>query len=992
MKGMVLRFLTGVCLAATLGGAVQDNSPLLSSEGREVVLDVIARDKHGRIVKDLRPEELRVTDDGHEVTLGTFRLIRGAEAPGGAARSTDPNLIILLFEHFGPEGRVRAREGALALVKNAAGPNVYFSVLTVDTQLRAVEPFTRDVKQVQAAIERITSTSRRETAFQSEQSEQKLRSIADLNVTEKRLLASSPEGGIGRSAEPILARMMLNVLQPSESISRDVRGGPAVRALLALAREERALTGRKTLIYFSEGLQVPESQRPQFKEILEAANRSHLSVYPMDVSGLDFEMEHGVPSPLLAGASAMNMQAPAGRVAAPSRGGDAPQNRTIRSTDLKMTDISEQRTRNRSRSFLADLADSTGGFLVTNTNDLRGPARRIAEEALTYYEVTYTPPPGPLDGRFHPVSVTTSRSKTSIQSRDGYVAVPTVHGKPARAFELPLFKELSSQVVRHEFAHNAALVPLRQAPEGIEHALLVETPLGELHVEEDPQAGVCRMHGAALAILRDAQGKVIDRFSMDAPFRGALDREEAYRKSPWLMEEKVVLPPGIYSLETVVADKLGSRVSARRQRITVDPWGAGPHVSGLAYVRRVVPATPGAPRAFQSADKVVEPGLDERLAGGSGSAATIHFLIQSTQGSKGPLRVEAEIIRGSETVSRGTLFQGAVAAETPLTAKLDCSSLAGGEYDVRVTATDGAMSASASLPLIVAGHAAPVEAASAAPENRPPESLQAIATKAAEWSSSPPTEEQKKLIEVARNRALRYAEGLPDFMALQTTRRLEDPTGREEWRQKDEYSEMVTWQNGHEQYSYVGGRNRNRTAKDDAKNNRNVFVSSGGEFGSLLRIIFTPESNAEFRWLRDETEGNRATQVFAYRVEEKNSQYTVSYIHKQFRSVKPAYSGTVTIDAATGEVVWLEAIFSELPDDFEFQGLHLDVHYNAATVAGREYLLPSSATLTMRAGKRHLVRNEIQFSGYRRFETESQIRYRGVTGPSGTGTGAGQTP
>lgn len=59
----------------------------------------------------------------------------------------------------------------------------------------------------------------------------------------------------------------------------------------------------------------------------------------------------------------------------------------IRNFGLMMRDITTENSRTAPRSALAEL--------VSNTNSMKPHARRIAEEALTYFEVTYTPPPNP---------------------------------------------------------------------------------------------------------------------------------------------------------------------------------------------------------------------------------------------------------------------------------------------------------------------------------------------------------------------------------------------------------------------------------------------------------------------------------------------------------------------------------------------------------------------------------------------------------------------
>src|SRR5205814_6566689 len=88
---------------------------------------------------------------------------------------------------------------------------------------------------------------------------------------------------------------------------------------------------------------------------------------------------------------------------------------------------------------LATLAESTGGFLIANTNDLRSPMKRVASELSSYYEIYYVPAVREYDGRFHETKVKTSRADAVLQTRNGYFALPPVEsaGSGPRGFELP---------------------------------------------------------------------------------------------------------------------------------------------------------------------------------------------------------------------------------------------------------------------------------------------------------------------------------------------------------------------------------------------------------------------------------------------------------------------------------------------------------------------------------------------------------------------------
>jgi hypothetical protein len=68
-------------LLRTLAASGSD-APTLQADRNEVMLDVVVRDKHGRLVRDLRPEELHVADDGTAVKPASFRLVELGASPG----------------------------------------------------------------------------------------------------------------------------------------------------------------------------------------------------------------------------------------------------------------------------------------------------------------------------------------------------------------------------------------------------------------------------------------------------------------------------------------------------------------------------------------------------------------------------------------------------------------------------------------------------------------------------------------------------------------------------------------------------------------------------------------------------------------------------------------------------------------------------------------------------------------------------------------------
>jgi hypothetical protein len=56
-----------------------NDRPVIHATTREVLLDLVVRDKHHHAVADLRPEEVEVYEDGVRQKVLVFRNVQGAE-------------------------------------------------------------------------------------------------------------------------------------------------------------------------------------------------------------------------------------------------------------------------------------------------------------------------------------------------------------------------------------------------------------------------------------------------------------------------------------------------------------------------------------------------------------------------------------------------------------------------------------------------------------------------------------------------------------------------------------------------------------------------------------------------------------------------------------------------------------------------------------------------------------------------------------------------
>jgi VWFA-related protein len=135
--------------------------------------------------------------------------------------------------------------------------------------------------------------------------------------------------------------------------------------------------------------------RTQFQTMLDRANRSNVSFYPVDPRGLVvFDTPIDTPRTGLPPDGAPSFTPPA-------------------------QDSAMLRAR---QSSLRDLAAATDGIASINSNDLDRGFRRITDDLSSYYLLGYYSN-GKLDGKFHAIRVRVKRPGVQVRARRGYLAL-----------------------------------------------------------------------------------------------------------------------------------------------------------------------------------------------------------------------------------------------------------------------------------------------------------------------------------------------------------------------------------------------------------------------------------------------------------------------------------------------------------------------------------------------------------------------------------------
>ncbi len=253
------------------------------------------------------------------------------------------------------------------------------------------------------------------------------------------------------------------------------------------------------------------------------------------------------------------------------------------------------------------------------------------------------------------------------------------------------------------------------------------------------------------------------------------------------------------------------------------------------------------------------------------------------------------------------------------------------------------------------------------PEAPPPTP---VVKPAARVIPAPDSIEQARMIAEMREKAINYTNSLPNYICLRVTSRKMDPSGTEFWREMDKVAEQLTFFDHEEKYKVISVSGHLVTNVD---HNQLGGATSSGEFGYLLAEIFAPETDTEFVWDHWGTLRGKRMAVFAFRVRQSRSKYSI-YHHESRRKVVAGYRGLVYADRDSNQVMRLSLQCEDLPADYPIQEVRITLDYEPTKIGDQEFVLPLKSDLRSREG-RLLVWNETEFRSYRKFSADTSITF-----------------
>lgn len=426
-------------------------TPTPTSEESDVVkistsliqLDITVVDERGRIVKDVRPEEIEIYENGKKQPITNFTFVSAGrtitkeeakiakEIAKNAAteavpvpttnlradqvRRTIALVVDDLFLSF--ESASHTRRALKKFVDEQMYDGDLVAIIRTGAGVGALQQFTSDKAMLNAAIEKVKWNPSGKIGISS---------FAPLRPSFADNIAAE-----GNELKPDEAGNNSDVESAFEDFKSSMFATGTMGALQYIVDGMSELPGRKSVILFSEGWNTFERDEHGFSQegrvgsylaqLIEHANRASVVFYTVDARGVAYT---GTTA-----ADQLTTSSASGGTSVPS-----PQ---------RFSQVLSQRSGQLfdSQAGMSTLAEETGGFSVKNNNDLAGGVRKVLEDQ-SYYLIAYDPESETFDvakRKFNKIEVKVLRKGLTARYRSGFfnVADETIAKAPVSATQSP---------------------------------------------------------------------------------------------------------------------------------------------------------------------------------------------------------------------------------------------------------------------------------------------------------------------------------------------------------------------------------------------------------------------------------------------------------------------------------------------------------------------------------------------------------------------------
>jgi VWFA-related protein len=579
-----LTFLLALALAGTGHATAQSaggDQPVFRSGVDLVRFDLRVVDESGRPVTDLRPEEIEISEDGKPLPVVLFQRITepagtyvdaALRAVTAEVSSNDGSprghLYILIFDqqHITPGNEQRARLAAEQFVRRRVRPSdrvALFAVPGPGPQLA----FTTDKMRVLDELSKIRGSYQRAVStplgtmsiFEAHliargdekvtiDALERINRESGADIVPVRGAAGTAAAGAAGAEDSTVTRRLLQENARTLIAQSDAESRQFLQRLADVVAGFSGVEGRKTVVFFSEGFFQDNLSR-ELEVVAAAAAQSYAVFYTVDLN-------QRVPTLTETGAATITL-------------------------------ASEIQERIAPMSTLA--VETDGAMIVDATSRLEQTLDTLADQAMDYYLVAFTPSEAARAerGKYRRVQVKVTREGARASARTGYVLPP--ENKPVdrrKAIDTALTSPFVQQGLKVDYTTYVMKAAEAAGRHRVVLSLTTDLPLQSAPDESADVVFVVRD-------LRD--GRVAASGSDRISLPKARHAGRAAGSGAWRVGFD--LPAGAYLMRAVVREP-GGLVGSADRRIDVRPLdGPDVTVSDL-IVGSSLAGLPVRPRAY----------------------------------------------------------------------------------------------------------------------------------------------------------------------------------------------------------------------------------------------------------------------------------------------------------------------------------------------------------------------------------------------------------
>ena len=525
-----------------------------------VLVNVVVRDKHGNLIRDLKRDDFTVTEDTKRQSISSFdfenvdtlptagpgeQTVAGAtNGPSNLLKNTsqpvantrDRRLMLLFFDFSGmdPEQIERGIDSARKFVQTKMLAADMIALVSLSTNMRVDLDFTDDKQKVLAGLSAYTSSQGQGFDAGAE---------------------GSAEGGAETGGS-------------FTADDTDYNTFTADRKLLALQSIMEGLgkiSQKKSIIYFSNGIsQSGTDNQSALRAATAAAVKNNVSIYALDVRGLQ-----AFP--------------PGGEARNASLHGQSAYNGSAVFNDLNSNAASQET--------LSTLADDTGGKAFFDSNDFSGVFSQVQKDTSAYYVLGFTSTNALKDGHFRHLKVTVNRPDVKLEYRSGYYAGRDFQHLNRADREQQITDELDAELPQTDVAVYAGAAYFRQDDSHYYLGVSLVIPGSQI-----PFVQAKDRDNATIDIIGQVQanGKLPVGHMRDT-VKLAVDASQQVRRKNVQYNTAFILAPGSYHLKFVVRENQTGRMGSFETDVQIPDLRKAPvRLSSVVLSSQRVPATGGA--------------------------------------------------------------------------------------------------------------------------------------------------------------------------------------------------------------------------------------------------------------------------------------------------------------------------------------------------------------------------------------------------------------